>query len=104
MYAVIRSGGKQHRVEPGDRLKVEKLEGDVGSQIELGDVLMVEKDGKVTLGEPVIAEAKVKAKVLGQDRHKKIIVFKKKRKKQYRRTRGHRQPYTELLVDEIKLN
>ncbi len=104
MYAVIRSGGKQHRVEPGDLLKVEKLEGDVGSQIELGDVLMVEKDGKVTLGEPVIAEAKVTVTVLGQDRHKKIIVFKKKRKKQYRRTAGHRQPYTELLVDEIKLN
>ena len=103
MYAVIRSGGKQHRVEPGDRLKVEKLEGDVGSQIELGDVLMVEKDGKVTLGEPVIAEAKVTVTVLGQDRHKKIIVFKKKRKKQYRRTRGHRQPYTELLVDDIEL-
>ena len=103
MYAVIRSGGKQHRVEPGDRLKVEKLEGEVGSKIELGDVLMVEKDGKITLGEPVIAKAKVKATVLGQDRDKKIIVFKKKRKKQYRRTRGHRQPYTELLVDAIKL-
>ncbi len=103
MYAVVRSGGKQHRVEPGDRLRVEKLEGDVGSKIELGDVLMVEKDGKVTLGEPVITKAKVKATVLGQDRDKKIIVFKKKRKKQYRRTRGHRQPYTELLVDDIKL-
>ena len=103
MYAVIRSGGKQHRIEPGKRLKVEKLDGNVGSKIELGDVLMVEKDGKVTIGKPVIANAKVGVTVVGQDRNKKIIVFKKKKKKQYRRTRGHRQLYTELQVDDIKL-
>ena len=103
MYAVIRTGGKQHRVSPGDRLKVEKLDDAVGSQIELSEVLLVEKDGKLTLGKPVINKAKVKATVLGQDRGKKITVFKKKRKKQYRRTRGHRQHFTELLVEDIKL-
>ena len=103
MYAVIRSGGKQHRVEPGERLKVEKLSVDVGTKVDIGDVLLVEKDGKITIGEPVIGKAKVSCTVLAQDREKKITVFKKKRKKQYRRTRGHRQTYTELHVDDIKL-
>jgi large subunit ribosomal protein L21 len=103
MYAVIRAGGKQHRVEPGDTFKVEKLDGEVGSKIELKDVLMIEDGGKVTVGSPLVPEASVQATVLGQDRNKKIIVFKKKRKKQYRRTRGHRQAYTELRVEEISV-
>ena len=102
MYAVIRSGGKQHRVEPGQTFKVEKLAGEVGTKIELKDVLMVADGGKVTIGEPVIATATVQATVTVQDRAKKIIVFKMKRKKQYRRTNGHRQDFTELRVDEIK--
>ena len=101
MYAVIRSGGKQHRVEPGERVRVEKIDGEVGAEVELTEVLMVEKDGEVTVGDPLVAKAKVSAKILAQDRAKKIIVFKKKRKKQYRRTRGHRQSFTELLVDKI---
>ena len=103
MYAVIRSGGKQHRVEPGSKLRVEKLEGKVGSKIVLNEVLMVENEGTVTIGEPLIPKAKIKATVLDQDRGKKIIVFKKKVKKQYRRRNGHRQLFTELRVDEIKL-
>ena len=103
MYAVIRAGGKQHRVEPGDTFKVEKLDGEVGSKVELKDVLMIEDDGKVTVGSPLVPEASVQATVLGQDRNKKIIVFKKKRKKQYRRTRGHRQAYTELRVEAISV-
>ena len=103
MYAVIRAGGKQHRVEPGDTFKVEKLDGEVGSKIELKDVLMIEDGGKVAVGSPLVPEASVQATVLGQDRNKKIIVFKKKRKKQYRRTRGHRQAYTELRVEEISV-
>ena len=102
MYAVIRSGGKQHRVEPGSTLKVEKIDGKVGAKVELKEVLMVENDGKVTIGDPLVKKAKVKATVLNQDREKKIIVFKMKRKKQYRRKRGHRQPYTELLINDIK--
>ena len=103
MYAVIRSGGKQHRVEPGSKLRVEKLDGEVGSKIELNEVLMVAAEGTVTVGDPLIPEAKIEATVLDQDRAKKIIVFKKKVKKQYRRTNGHRQPFTELRIDDIKL-
>jgi large subunit ribosomal protein L21 len=102
MYAVIRSGGKQHRVEPGQTLRVERLAGEVGAQIELGEVLMVGGDGKVTIGEPLVPDASVQATVIAHDRAKKIIVFKKRRKKQYRRTNGHRQDFTQLRVDEIK--
>jgi large subunit ribosomal protein L21 len=102
MYAIIRSGGKQHRVEAGATLRVESLPAEVGATVELGDVLMVASEGKVTVGDPIVAKATVKATVVAQDRAKKIIVFKKKRKKQYRRTRGHRQSFTELRVDEIK--
>lgn len=103
MYAVIRSGGKQHRVEPGSTLRVEKLDAEVGKKVELGEVLLVAADGEVTLGDPIVAQAKVQATVLDQNRARKIVVFKKKRKKQYRRTHGHRQAYTELRVDDIKL-
>ncbi len=103
MYAVVRSGGKQHRVEPGTKIRVEKLPGDVGSQVEIDQVLMVVDGETVTLGAPLVSKASVKATVLAQDRGKKTIVFKKKRKKQYRRTVGHRQDFTELLVDEIAL-
>jgi large subunit ribosomal protein L21 len=102
MYAVIRSGGKQHRVQPGGKIRVEKIDGDVGSKVELKEVLMIEKDGEITVGDPLIAKAKVSAEILAQDRATKIIVFKMKRKKQYRRKRGHRQAFTELLVDKIK--
>jgi len=104
MYAVIKSGGKQHRVEPGSTVRVEKLDAEVGSTLELGDVLMVSSDkGQITLGSPVVDKATVQATIVDQDRDRKIIVFKKKRKKQYRRTRGHRQSYTELRIDGIKV-
>jgi large subunit ribosomal protein L21 len=103
MYAVVRSGGKQHRIEPGKTFKVERLDGEVGSKIELKEVLMVSDEGKVTIGAPLIEKATVQATVTAQDRAKKIRIFKKKRKKQYRRTTGHRQDFTQLLVDNIKL-
>jgi large subunit ribosomal protein L21 len=102
MYAVIRSGGKQHRVEPGTTLKVEKLDAEIGKKIDLDEVLMIGGEGQVQVGDPVLSKATVTATVLDHDRARKIIVFKKKRKKQYRRTRGHRQPYTELRVEDIK--
>ena len=103
MYAVIRSGGKQYRVTPGQTIRLEKLAGDVGSKLELKDVLLVQNEGDVQLGSPVLANAIVEATVVEQDRAKKIIVFKKKRKKQYRRTQGHRQDYTAVRIDKISV-
>ncbi len=103
MYAVIRSGGKQYRVTPGQTIRLEKLAGDPGSTIHLNDVLLVENEGKFQSGTPLLANVKVEATVLEHDRAKKIIVFKKKRKKQYRRTRGHRQDFTAVRIDSITL-
>jgi large subunit ribosomal protein L21 len=100
MYAVIRSGGKQYRVTPGQTIRLEKVAGDAGSKIELGNVVMVEDGGNVRVGS-ALATAKIAATVLEQDRANKILVFKKKRKKQYRRTRGHRQDYTAVRIDQI---
>jgi large subunit ribosomal protein L21 len=102
MYAVIKCGGKQHRVEPGSILRIERMDADIGSKVELNEVLLVSEDGQIKVGAPLIPKAKVQATVLGQDREKKIVVFKTKRKKQYRRTRGHRQNVTELRIDKIK--
>ncbi len=101
MYAVIRSGGKQYRVAPGQTIRLETLAGEVGAKVELGDVLLVENEGNVQVGSPLISNAKVQATVLQHDRAKKILVFKKKRKKQYRRTQGHRQDYTSVRIDNI---
>ena len=103
MYAVIRSGGKQYRVAPGQTIRLESMAGDVGSKLELGDVLLVENDGNVQVGSPLIASAKIQATVVEQDRSKKVLIFKKKRKKQYRRTQGHRQNYTAVRIDSITL-
>jgi large subunit ribosomal protein L21 len=101
MYAVIRSGGKQYRVAPGQMIRLEKLVGEIGERVEFGDVLLVENDGAVQVGSPTVANAKIEATVVEQDRAKKIIVFKKKRKKQFRRTNGHRQGYTAVRIDNI---
>ena len=101
MYAVIRSGGKQYRVAPGQTVRLERVAGDVGAKVELGNVLLVENDGNIQVGSPIITNAKIEATVLEHDRSKKILVFKKKRKKQYRRTHGHRQDYTAVRIDQI---
>ena len=101
MYAVIKSGGKQYRVAPGQTIRLEKMAGEPGSRVQLGDVLLVENDGTLQSGTPLLANAKVEATVLEHDRAKKVIVFKKKRKKQYRRTRGHRQSYTAVRIESI---
>ena len=100
MYAVIKTGGKQYRVAEGDKLRVEKLPGDVGSEITFDEVLMVGGD-KVSVGSPLVSGATVKAKIVAQDRAKKVIVFKYKRRKGYRRKYGHRQPYTELQITGV---
>ncbi|MBZ0117884.1 MAG: 50S ribosomal protein L21 [Sandaracinaceae bacterium] len=100
MYAVIRTGGKQYRVAQGDRIRVEKLAGDVGSEIAFDEVLMLGGD-KVAVGTPLVSGAKVTAKIVAQDRAKKVIVFKYRRRKNYRRKNGHRQPYTELQITGV---
>lgn len=101
MYAVIKTGGKQYRVSEGDRLRVEKLDGEVGGSVEFDEVLMIGGE-KPVIGKPVVEGAKVKAQITAQDRAKKVIVFKMKRRKNYRRKFGHRQPYTELQIKAIE--
>lgn len=101
MYAVIQTGGKQYRISEGDTLRVEKLAGDVGAEVQFGEVLMLGGD-KVAVGKPFVSGAKVTAKITAQDRAKKIIVFKKRRRQNYRRKRGHRQPFTELKITGIR--
>ena len=100
MYAVIKTGGKQYRVSEGDRLRVEKLSGEVGSKIEFADILMIGGE-KVSVGAPLVNGAKVTAEITAQDRAKKVIVFKFRRRKNYRRKNGHRQPFTELKVTSV---
>lgn len=102
MYAVVRTGGKQVRVAPGEALWVEKLTGDVGARIELGDVLLVGGEGAPRIGTPNVAGAKVVATILGQGRGEKITIFKAKRRKRYRRKIGHRQDYTQIRVESIE--
>ena len=102
MYAVLTTGGKQYRVQEGDVLFVEKLNAEVDSTVELTEVLAVAKDGEIKVGAPVVEGAKVVAKVLAQGKAKKVVVFKYKRKKDYRRKNGHRQPYTEIVIEKIE--
>ena len=102
MYAVIRSGGKQYRVNPGGSVRVEKLEGEVGSSITLDDVLMVGEEGNVKIGAPTVDGARVTGTIIAQGRGPKLTIFKMKRRKGYRRKYGHRQDYTEIRVDQIQ--
>lgn len=102
MYAVLTTGGKQYRVQEGDVLFVEKLNAEVDSTVELTEVLAVAKDGEIKVGAPVVEGAKVVAKVLAQGKAKKVVVFKYKRKKDYRRKNGHRQPYTKIIIEKIE--
>ncbi len=104
MYAIIKTGGKQYRVQQGDILKVEKLEGEEGSEICFNDVLMYSNGEEITLGAPVIDDAMVKAHIVEQGKTKKIIVFKYKRRKGYKKTKGHRQNYTAVKIDSIELS
>ena len=101
MYAIVRTGGKQYQVACGDQLRVEKLNGNVGDIVELNDVLMIADEGNVTIGQPLVENAKVTAIIAEQGRAKKIIVFKKKRRKGYRLKNGHRQSYTAIKINEI---
>ncbi len=101
MYAVLKTGGKQYRVTAGDTIKVEKLEGKVGDELELAEVLLLADGERLTLGRPLVEGARVKARILEQDRHRKVVIFKYKRRKRYRRKTGHRQPFTALRIEHI---
>ncbi len=100
MYAVVRTGGKQYKVSEGDLLKVEKLEGAVGDTIELKEILMVGGE-KVAIGTPLVPSASVVGKIVEQGKGKKILVFKSKRRKNFRKLYGHRQPRTILRIEKI---
>jgi large subunit ribosomal protein L21 len=101
MYAIVKTGGKQYKVAEGDVLFIEKLEADAGAEVTFDEVLFVSKEGGVVVGSPVVAGATVTAKVLKNGKAKKIIVFKYKSKKNYRRKQGHRQPYTQVQIEKI---
>lgn len=101
MYAIVRTGGKQYQVAQGDLLRIEKIAGEIGDTVEIDDVLMVVKEEQTDIGTPLLENAKVTAKIVEQGKAKKVIVFKKKRRKGYRLKQGHRQPYTALAIEEI---
>ena len=100
MYAVIRTGGKQYRVAQGDRVKIEKLAGDVGGKVNF-DVLLVGGDGEAKIGKPVVNGAAVEGEIVSQGRHKKVVHFRKK-KEGWTKKRGHRQPFTEVLITAVR--
>jgi large subunit ribosomal protein L21 len=102
MYAVIRSGGKQLRIEPGKPVRLEKLAGAVGDRVTLDEVLLVGGTDSVRIGTPLVPGAVALGTITAQDRGPKLVIFKMKRRKGYRRKTGHRQPYTEIRVDKIE--
>lgn len=102
MYAVVKTGGKQYKVQEGDVLRVEKLPGEIGSEITFDKVLLLSDGESVDIGTPTLDSAAVKAHIVEQDKARKILVFKYKRRKRYRRKQGHRQPYTAVRIDSIQ--
>ena len=103
MYAVVKTGGKQYKVSEGDLLKVEKIDGERGDVIELNEVLMVADGDKIEIGTPILPGACVSCQIVKHGKAKKIIVFKSKRRKGYRKKQGHRQIYTNLKINEIRI-
>jgi large subunit ribosomal protein L21 len=101
MYAVVKTGGKQYRITPGEKVKVEQIAADVGAEVVLDQVLMVGEGDSVRLGQPTVAGATVKATVVSQGRGDKVTIFKMRRRKHYQKHQGHRQNYTELKIDSI---
>ena len=101
MYAILETGGKQYKVQPGDVIEVERLDGEVGSRVELGRILLMAGDGAPTIGAPVVDGARVVAEVVEQGKADKIMVFKYKNKIRYRRKTGHRQVLTRLRITDI---
>ena len=103
MYAVVESGGKQFRVEEGETLRVEKLAGDVGQEVTFDTVLLYSDGEKVQVGQPVLSDVAVRGHIVAQGKAPKVLVFKYKRRKRFRRKQGHRQPYTAIKIDKIEV-
>lgn len=101
MYAIVRTGGKQYQVSPGDIIQVEKLQAAAGEEIALNEVLLVKDEDRFRVGTPLLEDSSVKAKVIAHGRDKKVRIFKFKRRKNYRRTNGHRQSFTRIQIQEI---
>lgn len=101
MYAVIATGGKQYKVAAGDVLRIEKIGGEVGDAVTIDQVLMVADGDQVRVGRPVVADASVSARIVEQGKAKKVLVFKYKRRKGFRKMQGHRQPFTAIKIDNI---
>ncbi len=102
MYAIIRTGGKQYKVSPGDILSVEKIEGKIGDTIEFREVLMVHDEQKTEIGRPQLDTVKVSGEIIGQGKKAKDIIFKSRRRKHYQKKTGHRQPITKIKIKEIQ--
>jgi large subunit ribosomal protein L21 len=102
-YAVIRTGGKQYRVTPGELLRIESLKGEIGSEVTFSDVLLTSVDGMIRVGTPLVQGASVNAHIVQHGKEKKILVFKKKRRKNYRRRKGHRQHFTAVQIQMINM-
>ena len=103
MYVVVKAGGKEYKVAKGDILRIDKMEGRIGDQVTLDHVLMVSQEGETQIGTPRLPNATVTGEIVDQIKGKKVLVFKMKRRKNYRRLRGHRQPYTYVKVKDITL-
>ena len=103
MYAIIKTGGKQYRISPGDVLRVERLPGERGDEVILDQVLMVTDGVAIQVGQPLVPNATVRTQIVRQAKGKKVLIFKKKRRKNYRRKQGHRQLFTALQINEIVL-
>lgn len=102
MLAVIKTGGKQYKVALGQKIKIEKLKEQEGNEVIFNEVLLVQDDKNLAIGTPLVEKAKVIGKVLKQDRHEKVVIFKYKPKKRYKVKKGHRQPYTEIEILKIE--
>jgi large subunit ribosomal protein L21 len=102
MYAVVNTGGKQYKVQKGETLRIEKIPGEVGSSVTFDKVLMVADGENIRVGQPVLENVAIQAQIVEQDKAKKILIFKYKRRKRYRRKNGHRQPFTAIRIDGIE--
>lgn len=101
MYAIFQSGGKQYQAKPGAVVKLEKLQGEIGDKVTLDQVLMVEDEGEVRVGQPLLQDITIQGRIVEQNRRRKIVIFKYKRRKDYHKKQGHRQPYTAVLIEGI---